>query len=399
MTFQRFTGREYLKIDIANNFGLDKKDWDERIEWFNSNEHQLETLTKEAEEPALFYAGLLAWDQTKAGVSSTYPISLDATASGLQLLSILSGCEKSGRLCNVIDTGHREDAYTGIYGFLLARVGDSAKISRDDVKKAIMTALYSSRAVPRRVFGEGSELLAKFYETMEQEAPGAWYLNESFLGMWDHTTALNEWILPDGFRVLDKVMDRTSETIHFLNQPFEITRKVNRPIPEGRSLGANVTHSLDGMVVREMGRRCTYDPRMIQEIKDISVWTTTSLNRFKDQKLVELWKLYEYSGFLSARILQFLDSKNAGLVDRKIIMALIASLPPKPFRIMTIHDCFRCLPNYGNDLRWQYNTILADISRSNMLQFITTQLVKKQITVNKLSKMDVLVQNANYALS
>ena len=51
---QKFTAREYLKIDIANSFGLDKKDWNERIQWFDQNEHQLSSLLNQAEEPALF---------------------------------------------------------------------------------------------------------------------------------------------------------------------------------------------------------------------------------------------------------------------------------------------------------------------------------------------------------
>ena len=263
-----------------------------------------------------------------------------------------------------------------------------------------MTAFYSSRAVPRRVFGEGTALLGKFYETMEQEAPGAWLLNETFLGMWDDTTALNEWVMPDGFRVLIKVMDRVSEVVHFLNQPFEVTRKVNQPMPDGRSLGANSTHSVDGLIVREMGRRCMYDPVMIQKIKNMKIITSRSMNRPLDRKLRELWSLYEYSGFLSVRILQYIDEKNFGLVDYKTIMKLISTLPPKPFKLVAVHDCFRFLPNYGNDVRRQYNIIMADIAKSNLLQFMTVQITRNpNLKVNKLADLSSRVMEANYALS
>jgi DNA-directed RNA polymerase len=36
---QTFTGKQYLQIDIANNFGLDKKPFADRLSWFNKNEH------------------------------------------------------------------------------------------------------------------------------------------------------------------------------------------------------------------------------------------------------------------------------------------------------------------------------------------------------------------------
>ena len=84
MTFQTFTGMQYLQIDIANNFGLDldKKDWNSRLAWFSENESKLESLLNQAENPALFYAGVQAYQAALKGESIGYPISLDSCSSG-----------------------------------------------------------------------------------------------------------------------------------------------------------------------------------------------------------------------------------------------------------------------------------------------------------------------------
>lgn len=154
MAMQTFSGKQYLQIDVANNFGLDKEDWDVRLDWFKTNESRLEHLLKEAEEPALFYASVQAYRKAAAGHLIRYPISLDATASGLQISSCLTGCMTSARLCNVVDTGHREDAYTNVYEAMQAALDEEAaiidmdtsgqvihkvrnKIDRKDVKKAV----------------------------------------------------------------------------------------------------------------------------------------------------------------------------------------------------------------------------------------------------------------------
>lgn len=136
---ETFTGLEYLKIDIASNFGLDKKTWQERISWFTANEHQLDDLVTHAEEPALFYAGLKAYREASQGIPTGYLMSLDATSSGLQILACLVGDDLAGSLCNVIHAGGRADAYTIIYEDMLQQVGETAKISREDTKQAIMT--------------------------------------------------------------------------------------------------------------------------------------------------------------------------------------------------------------------------------------------------------------------
>lgn len=145
---QTFTAREYLKIDIANNYGLDKEDWDDRIAWFDKNENNLLNLVREAEEPALFYAGVKAWMDVKEGKPIGYPVALDATSSGLQILACLTGDRRAAELCNVVnyrdESGKvkRRDAYTVIYNKMLNTLGKGARIKRNDCKQAIMTALY-----------------------------------------------------------------------------------------------------------------------------------------------------------------------------------------------------------------------------------------------------------------
>lgn len=79
---QLFCGLDYLKIDIASNFGLDKKLWSERLDWFEEHKDKLHDMTKLADEPALFFAGVNAWEAVQRGEAIGYPISLDATSSG-----------------------------------------------------------------------------------------------------------------------------------------------------------------------------------------------------------------------------------------------------------------------------------------------------------------------------
>lgn len=402
--FQTFTGKEYLMIDIASNFGLDKAKWDERLAWFKEHEDHLIEMLPQATEPALYYAGVKAWEDVKAGLPTGYMISLDATSSGLQLLAALTGDRSAAELCNVVDTGKREDAYRGIYNRMLDIIGETAKITRDDTKQAIMTALYGSTAVPKQVFGEGT-LLNTFYQVMQEAAPAAWELNEAFLDLWNPEALSNDWVLPDNFHVHVRVMDQVKEVVHFLNKPFDIITKVNQPMEEGRSLGANTIHSIDGMIVREMGRRCDYDPAQIERVQEaiIGITDTASvLDTSHDNvgMVTILWDHYLQSGYLSARILDYLVPETIGLVDTDVIQDLLNSLPAKPFKVVSIHDCFRVHPSYGNDLRRQYNLQLALIAKSNLLQFLISQLVKRQVNIGKLDEtLHIHVLESNYALS
>jgi hypothetical protein len=423
---QSFTARQILQIDIASNFGLEKRSWSERLAWFEDHQGQLLDMLPEAEEPALFYAGIHAWSQVQQGQAIGYPISLDATASGLQILACLTGDRDAAQICNVVNTGRREDAYTTIWQVMQAKAGQSITITRNQVKDAVIPAFFGSKSEPKKAFGDGP-LLAIFEETMSELAPACWELNKVYLrpqekcqpdvrdslgnlmpkefGLWDSTALSNDWVLPDNFHVHIPVELKVTEQVAFLGQAYEVNRTVNAPVEKGRSLSANTTHSVDGMIVREMQRRCNYDPAWINLLRNLL--TDEGTHFIKGQAKHEairmtkiLWQHYQDSGYLSARILDYLDGDTIELVEQKPIRELLESLPEKPFQVVSVHDCFRVLPTYGNDLRKQYILQLHLIARSNLLDFILTQLLGHPVTIDKFDPNladDIL--DSEYALS
>lgn len=399
---QRFTAIENLKIDISNNFGNDKLDWLPRIQWFDANESQLESLVPQADEPALYHAGVMAYRAVQRQEAIGYPVAFDATNSGMQILACLTGCRKTASLCNVIDVGRRVDGYMEIYQGMLTNTGGAAKIDRKEVKSAVMTAFYGSEAIPKQVFGEGA-LLRVFEHTMETMAPGAWQLNQFFLDIWDASVTAYSWVLPDNFHVHTKVMVKECETVHFLDKPYDTYREVQGTKEKGRSLSANTVHSIDGMIVREMVRRCNYSAAKVALLRKLiqeAGVASTVMSSDKDSHLVQtLWEHYLKTGFLSARIIDCLHEHNLHMVDLEVISDLLDSLPKKPFQVLTVHDCFRCLPTYVNDLRMQYNILLSMLAKSDLLTFIVAQIRGKHQQFGKVEDLSAEILQANYSLS
>lgn len=399
---QQFTGKQYLQMDIANHFGLDKEDWSVRLAWFESHKDVLDGMLKQAEVPAQYFAAVTAWHEVEKGNPIGYPIALDATASGMQILACLTGDRRAAQLCNVVNMGRRMDAYTEVYKFMLMKAGAQGRVTRDMVKTGVMTSLYNSEAEPKRVFGTGI-LLTKFYETMEEELPAVWELNQYYKAMWDCTRDTYTWVLPDNFHVMCKVTDHVQEQVLFLGEHFDVVTKIHGPTAEGRSLSANTTHSIDGMIVREIGRRCNYKPKLVQAVRELllnpTMWHEDCSDEFS-QTLLALLDRYQKSGYLSARVLDCIHAGNVHLVPRDSVLELINSLPAKPFEVFSIHDCFRCLPTYGNDLRKQYTLQLHLIAKSRMLSDLLSQLMGHDVQIEPLDPTladDILL--SEYALS
>lgn len=415
---ESFTPVEYLKIDVASSYGLDKKSWQDRIAWFDNNQDELFMLAdllktnkteaikhpimKKAESPALLAAGLFACREIAAGKPCGYPISLDATASGAQIMAVLSGCEQSASFCNVIPTGNREDFYTNCYQEMLFQLDKDAKVTRQQLKESIMPWFYGSSNEPKKIFGEG-ELLDAFLQTMQQAAPGVSDLRDVLINLWQSDALSHNWILPDNFHVKIAVMAPVQETVFFMDEPFVVDTKENAPMERGISIPANLVHSIDAMVVREISRRCSYDAdrimALIQLLREPTSYAPLPVKRPQDELVETLWDHYLETGFLSARILELLDEDNICLVEKGTIADLVMTLPDKPFQVLSVHDCFRVHPNYGNDLRRTYNQILHELAKSDILAFLVKQIVGRPVHITKYGDISQDVLQANYALS
>ncbi len=345
---QTFTGKEYLMIDVASLYGLDKKPWDERLTWFHEHEDELESLSDNADSPNCYIAAVNAWRDVQAGKPIGYAINMDATASGCQMLALLTGDKKAAMRVNLVNTGKREDLYSYIKAKMDEKSGNTTTASREQVKKAIMTSLYGSEAKPKEVFGESNYYL--FETVMDEELTGVWRLNKMLLAIWNPTKTEYSWVMPDNFHVHCEVTNKVEYTAHCLGEDITFTKTINAPTEKGRFLSANLAHSVDGLVNRELTMRASFSQEFKEHLKKLTDLNAIlnqndhfDYNQSKDCKRMfkTLWKRYEETGFLSVRILQYITPETLKLVGVngiEKIRELVDSLPDKTFEVYAIHQ-------------------------------------------------------------
>jgi len=251
---QIVTNLDNLKIAIANHAGHDKLLWSERIKWFNK---QIAFKPDLFDEPILGAKALQAYKDTKKGYKTGYVMSIDATASGLQIMSALSGCKDTAKACNMVNTGKREDVYQMIADKMNKRLNGKYSVTRKDVKKPCMTTFYNSLANPKKTFNKPQ--LKAFYKTLDGLMPGAMEVMETINDFWNYEGDIHQWTLPDGHIARVPVTEMSNiriEVDELDHRTFTYRYSKQQPSENYRSLVANIVHSVDGYIAREMVRRC-----------------------------------------------------------------------------------------------------------------------------------------------
>ena len=416
-----FTGWEYLMIDAANQYGHDKELFETRIQWTMDNLANLEALGQQKQiqgkwkEAPLYFKAVMAIRKAQQGIPTGHKVGLDATCSGVQMMSVLTGCEAGAYHTGLIDPNKRADAYTDCTQLMnedLAEKGLAVKVPRKDAKQALMTMYYGSKEEPKRVFGPDSPELEAFYRAGYKISPGSYDLLQILVDSWRPYALVHQWKLPDGFDARVKVMDKVEirvEVDELFHSTFTHEYKENIGKPYGLANAANVVHSVDGYVLRTMHRRCNYDRAMVkQAAKYLEIGMIE--RELGGQQAVASGKAgyyveqYERSTVADVVILPYLDSLNVSQLTlahmQKLMTIIQGMLQYQPFELVTIHDEFMAHGNNLNWVRWQYKEILAEIAESNLLDDLLSQLYQTKGFFPKRSKdLASKIRKSNYGLS
>lgn len=413
-----YTGWHWLLIDAANAFGHDKMIFEDRIAWAEANLHNLEALADQAETQPLYLKAVMAIRKAQRGEPTGHMVGVDATCSGIQIMSALTGCVAGADATGLIDPDRRADAYTSVtdaMNTILATEGLSVNVSRKDAKSATMTSFYGSKAKPKEIFGEDTPELNAFYQAAVQVAPGAWELLQDLLKSWQAYALQHAWKLPDGYDAMVKVMSKKEvriEVDELDHASFTYEFYENEGTKSGLANAANVTHSMDAYVLREMHRRCNHDREVVEQAR--AFIQMEMIARTMDEgraayaetnaKTEYYREQYARSSLASAVILPHLTEDSVAFLDQAHLEVLAeiceGMLQHRPFPLVTVHDEFKAHANNVNWVRWHYREILAEIADSNVLDDILSQIHGEPGTFNKLSfNLGDQIRKSNYALS
>ena len=134
---QSFTPYEYLLIDVANNFGLDKELYETRIEWATKNLDILEELVVDAEAKNMYWKSVDAIRCAQNGIPTGHLVGFDSAASGIQLLSVMARCNTGMLNTGVINSVNPKGA-PDIYKKCTSVMNSTAYL-RKAIKNALMT--------------------------------------------------------------------------------------------------------------------------------------------------------------------------------------------------------------------------------------------------------------------
>lgn len=252
-------GLEWLKIHVANLFGVDKVSYADRVKWCDENEEMLRAIAAnpyqhrewaDADKPFQAYAAAMdlvravqAEDPSK--YLSGIPIAFDGSCSGIQNLSLAFRDEVGGAAVNLIRSETPSDIYQlvadkaveAIQWYLDNGTEDEktyaewwayAGLTRKVVKRNCMTFPYGSK---ERGFSD--QLLEDFLKPYEKEH------GEQEV----HIVKLANFLAKINFKAVKQTVLKAAEAMDWMQTAARVVAKQGRPVCWTTPLGLPVVQA------------------------------------------------------------------------------------------------------------------------------------------------------------
>ncbi|MBM84728.1 MAG: hypothetical protein CMM47_01725 [Rhodospirillaceae bacterium] len=307
---------KWLLIHTANTWGngVDKQSFEQRIRWVEENTVELRKVASDpvthrmwldADEPWQFLASCIELGEmhtTGRKFKTSIPCGMDATNSGIQILSLLARDPVCAEACNVLPSDTPKDIYGDVANLVIERLRVDASnarsfsyhwlhygIDRGTTKKSVMCYSYGLTKFTNRQFVldwfDDEEKESPF--TVKQKPKATAYLADL---IWDAMNSVVvapakvmnwmqdlarsqdtgvEWRTPLGFPVLHEKTRHRSQQIktHFMGNlsyvRFNDDTDEMCPRSMGLSVVPNFVHSLDACALMMTVLRCKIEDFMM----------------------------------------------------------------------------------------------------------------------------------------
>jgi len=279
---------KWLGFQVATTFGLDKAPMEERQDWVKSN---CTLISRVAQDP---YRNIGDWEETeepfqflaacdeyyhcvmiKDRLTTSLPIAIDATCSGLQILAGLARDESTAKLVNVVRSPMPQDAYKVVAMVSRPNIPERLREhwDRKKVKRVVMTIPYNAKPYSNRTYirdalkdvgveidkDELTQTVTAVRDAMNKVVPGPmavmkWIEDEVSRALARGVSEL-EWTTPSGFVVHQKIMKKKVEVLDLkllgrcqLRVATEETDQVDKARHKAAT-APNLIHSLDASLL------------------------------------------------------------------------------------------------------------------------------------------------------
>ena len=331
----------WTKVEIASQAGQDKVSFDERVQWVNDNIMVLETISDEESYQTAVY-------NLRNDIVGL--ISLDAVNQALQLYGVLRGDLQTSMSACVGSADVRYDAYQLLADKLNEHLSTTV-FNRDICKKPLMTTLYGKKDV------SGVLIENLLLDDKEQEVGRLRLLEEDSEG--------NSWFAEHVSNTLYELFPLAIDTMqHILDEIQDKSKtQYNWTLP-------------DGFIVK-------YDVKTIVEF-DIMLFGVHIEGNY------DTYGANEHNRGLSPNVIHSID----GYIAREVIRKMDGKF------ITTIHDDFKTLVTFADDLIDAYKVTLCEVLESDMLNDILSQISGRRIELPKTGDLTVeAIIKSEFAIS